>query len=227
MNIVIGDSNSGNLKIINGENFVCGGGTAKGLNNPNSISQYHKKIINKVNENNYKNLIFLFGSVDVDFSFIHKYIENPKINYEVFNSEVVKNYLQFITNNFSDKSVIILSVGLPNLDDDNLKRGLLNGHISYLENQNISELEKKMSNINLPNITERTKIALNINEQLKKEIIKLQKPNIKFLDITSFTYDDNIKQMKEIYFKRTDHHFNFPHLWNDIINKFLNSESLL
>jgi hypothetical protein len=93
---------------------------------------------------------------------------------------VIKNYLHFIVSNFSNRSVIILSIGLPVLDDNHLKKGLLNGHINFLEEQDLIKLEISLSRAKLPDIVERTKIALNFNEQLKNEIQNLCIPNIKF-----------------------------------------------
>jgi hypothetical protein len=204
----------------------CGGGSAKGLDNPNSISQYNNLIINNVNNNHYKHLFFLFGGVDVDFSYIHKYLENENINYVDFNLSVIKNYLNYIVTNFSNRSVIILSIGLPVLDDKHIKKGLLNAHINFLEKQDLIQLEKRLSNAILPDIVERTKMALNFNEQLKNEIQKLSMSNIKFLDITSFTYDDNLMHIKDEFFTKYDHHNNYRAVfYTEIIDTFLNSLS--
>ena len=227
MNLIAGDSHSNNISINNSIHILCSAGSAKGLNNPKSISQYNNSLINKIKNNDYSNLFFLFGGVDVDFCFIHKYLDNINIDYKEFNSDVVNNYLNFITNNFIDKSVIILSIGLPCLDDKNLTKGLLNGHINFLENKDIILLEKRLSSCAfLPNIYMRTEITLHFNKILEEEIIKLNKPNIKFLDITSFTYDCNLKRIKDDYFTRNDHHnFKRNTHFNKIIDEYLlNSE---
>jgi len=222
MNLITGDSHTNFVIFDNSSHLLCSGGTAKGLNNPQSISQYNNTIIQNVQNNNYKHLFFLFGGVDVDFSFIHKYLENPSINYMDFNLDVIKNYLEFITKNFHNKSVIILYIGLPTLDDKHIKTGLLNGHINYLENQDLSILSNKLSQINLPNIFDRTKIALNFNEQLQNEINKLGLPNIRFLDITTFTYDFRLHRIKDMFFTRNDHHNGTRNkFYTGIINKFL------
>jgi hypothetical protein len=224
MNSIIGDSHIRHVEFKNSVNLRLGAGSAKGLNNPNSISQYNKRIIEHIRENNYQHHFFLFGGVDVDFCFIHKYLENPEINFIEFNLDVIKNYLNFINTNFTNKSVIILSVGLPCLDDDNLKKGLLNGHINHLENKNLVELEDILSQANLPNIYKRTKITLNFNKQLEREIRHMNNPNIQFIDITSFTYDENLKRIKNDFFTRVDHHnvqrnSHFTSIINDFLNK--------
>ena len=71
MNLIIGDSHSKNITINNSTNCLCIGGTAKGLNNPKSISQYNNIIVNTVKNNKYNNLVFLFGGVDVEFCLIN------------------------------------------------------------------------------------------------------------------------------------------------------------
>ena len=58
--------------------------------------------------------------------------------------------------------------------------------------------------------------------RLEEEIIKLQKSNIKYLDITSFTYDSNLKRIKDEYFSRYDHHnLNRNIYFNKIIDEYL------
>jgi len=226
MNLIVGDSHS-DIVFDNSTHLLCSAGSAKGLNNPNSVSQYNKIIIDNIKNNNYKNIFFLFGGVDVDFSFIHNYLEYPEINYIDFNLIVIKNYLEFITKNFSDKSIVILSIGLPVLDDDNLKKGLLNAHINYLESKNLTELQDKLAKVELPNIFDRTKMTINFNQQLENEINNLNMSNIKFLDITTFTYDDNLKRINTFLFTRADHHsFKRNKLYTSIINDFLKNNNM-
>jgi hypothetical protein len=222
MNLIVGDSHSNRVRFDNYTHLLCSAGSAKGLNNPNSISGYNNLIINNINANNYKHLFFLFGGVDVDFSFIHNLFKNPKLNYKKFNITVIDNYLQFITNNFHNKSVIILSVGLPVLDDEHLKTGLLNGHINTLESIDLLKLKNNLSHVDLPNIFKRTEITLHFNKKLKKKIRNLNLPNIKFLDITSFTYDASLKRIHDKFFTRYDHHNEFRNkFFTEIINNFL------
>lgn len=222
MNLIVGDSHSNDIVFQNSTHLLCSAGSAKGLNNPNSISQYNKIIIDNVKNNNYDNLFFLFGGVDVDFCFIHKYLQNNSIDYKNFNSEVVDDYLEFIEQNFYDRSVVILSVGLPVLDDINLKKGILNAHVNHLENQDIIILEKKLSSCRLPNIYKRTKITLHFNEELKDKIMKLNNPNIKYLDVTRITYDFELKRIKDNFFTRHEHHNNERKIYiNNIIDIYL------
>jgi hypothetical protein len=206
MNLIVGDSHSINITCENSVHLLCSAGSAKGLNNPHSVSQYNKVIIEKVKNNPYEFLIFNFGGVDVDFSFIHKFLDTPSINYHDFNLEVIHHYLQFITDHFSDKKVIILSVGLPTLDDEHLKEGLLNGHINYLENYDVTSLKEKLANAHLPDIYWRTAITRHFNEALSIRIPQLVNHNLKFLDVTTFTYDNDLKRIKNEFFSRSDHH---------------------
>lgn len=218
-NILIGDSHINFTEVDSCEIFMCSAGSAKGLNNPNSISKYNHTILQKIASETHNVYIFMFGGVDIDFSFIHKFIHNPNINYIEFNRDVVSNYFEFIRAHFLNKNVIILSVGLPTLDDVNLKSGLLNGHVNYLENYDTNELEMQIKNINLPNIITRTLITINFNDQLKQS---LKNTNIKFLDVTSFTLDYSKKRIKDIYYTKTDHHnYERNKHFNEIINNFI------
>jgi hypothetical protein len=148
----------------------------------------------------------MFGGVDVDSGFIYKYIQNPNINYKEFNLDVINNYLSFIKKIFSNKSVIILSVGLPTLDDEHYVKSILHYQVHFYEENPINALEKNSINCELHDIIKRTEITLHFNEILKEEIIKLNNSNIKYLDITSFTYDSELKRIKDEYFTRYDHH---------------------
>jgi hypothetical protein len=227
MNLITGDSHSNNIFFKNSTHILCSAVSAKGLNNPNSISQANNILINNIKNNNYVNLFFLFGGVDVDFCFIHKYLDNINIDYKDFNLNVINNYLNFITDNFYDKSVTILSVGLPCLADEHYINGMLNGHINYLEEQDLNILKNKLKNCEvLPNIYKRTEITLHFNEMLKEEIRKLNKPNIRYLDITTFTYNCNLKRINNEYFTRSDHHnYNRNIHFNKLIDEYLNLTS--
>ena len=174
MNLIVGDSHSNWLKFDNHVHLLCSAGSAKGLNNPNSTSRYNNLIIDNVKNNNYKHLFFLFGGVDVDFSFIHNLLKNPELNYKQFNITVINNYLEFIKNNFHNKSVIILSVGLPVLDEAHLKTGLLNGHVNTLESIDLVNLKNSLLHVDLPNIFKRTEITLDFNRQLQQLLLQAQ-----------------------------------------------------
>lgn len=221
-NLLIGDSHCKWMNVNNCEEFICGAGSAKGLNNKNSISNYHNIIIEKVKTPNifYKNLIFMFGGVDMDFCYIHKYVENQDLNIYDFIDPVIHNYVNFLVENFSHKRVIVLSAGLPTLDDENLKCGLLNGHINALESKDPEELKCRLNNISLPDIYTRTLNTIIMNFHLKDIIEKKNNPNLIFLDVTTFTYDENKKIIKDEFFTRVDHH-NYSR--NENIRKLINS----
>jgi hypothetical protein len=224
--LLIGDSHCKWLPINNCEEFVCTAASAKGLYNKHSISNYNRIIIEKVKNTNihYEKIIFMFGAVDMDFSYIHKLIHNPNLNLYEFIDQIMHNYINFIKENFSDKKVVILSVGLPTLDDANLKQGLLNSSINHLENVNVDDLKFRLSKIVLPDIFTRTKNTFAFNSHLKDIIEKCNNPNIKFLDITSFTYDEEKKRIKDDFFSRNDHHC---YKRNATIGKIINENILL
>jgi hypothetical protein len=227
MNLLVGCSHSQGVVFKNSTTLTLWAGSAKGLNNPNSISQYNTILINNISNNNYKNIFFMFGGVDLDFCFYYKYLNNNQIDFREFNLKVITNYLEFILKNLSSKSVIILSAGLPCLADEQLKNGILNGHVSQLENKDQTTYEQKLLNCELPNIYKRTEMVMHFNEKLHEEIIKLNNPNIKFLDITSFTYDCELKRIKDEFFTRLDHHSSARNpYYTKIIDDFLSEHSL-
>jgi hypothetical protein len=118
------------------------------------------------------------------------------------------------------KKVFVLSVGLPTLDDEHLKQGLLNEHITSLENKNIETIKYSLDNILLPDIYERTYNTIIMNFHLKDIIEKKNNPNIQFLDVTSFTYDEDKRRIKDEFFTRFDHH-NYDR--NDMIGTIINA----
>lgn len=222
-NLLIGDSHCRwlNTNINNCKEFLCGAGSAKGLNNKNSISNYHNIIIEKINnpDISYETLIFMFGGVDMDFCYFHKLLQNPELNLYDFIDPVINNYINFIVENFSHKRVIVLSVGLPTLADEHLKQGLLNEHINSLEDKNIEEIKHSLDNILLPDISTRTYNTIIMNFHLKDVIEKKNNPNIRFLDVTSFTYDETKGRIKDEFFTSYDHH-NYDR--NGMISKIIN-----
>ena len=123
--------------------------------------------------------------------------------------------MEFILKNFDNKAVTILSIGLPCIDDIHFVKNYINngGRILKFEDINVSKL--KLLKENIPNLLTRTQITLHFNETLKDKIIKLNNPNIKYLDITTFTYDFKLGRIKDEFFSRNDHH-------NYIRNKYFN-----
>lgn len=208
-NLVTGDSHSRHVLVHNGQNFLCSAGSAKGLNNSQSKSQYGNKLKEYVKQHNHEigRIIFLFGGVDCDFSYIHKLLHGHLKSVAEFNRDVIENYVHYVLSNFADKEVIFLSVGLPTLDDSHLREGILNGHVTQLEAYQMSELRQKIYSFpHLPSIQERTQVTLDFNRQLREKIISLHNPRVKFIDVTSFTLDSSRGYIKEEYFTRKDHH---------------------
>jgi hypothetical protein len=208
-NLVTGDSHSRHVQVFNGRNFLCSAGSAKGLNNPHSVSQYGRKLLEHVRSHNNEisRIIFLFGGVDCDFSYVHKLIHGQMTNYVEFNREVIENYVHYVVSNFSDKEVVFLSVGLPTLDDHHLREGILNAHVTHLEAYKLDQLRHQIYQFpQLPCIQDRTAVTLNFNAQLKEKIESLGNPRVKFIDVTSFTLDENRGYIKEQFFTKRDHH---------------------
>lgn len=227
MIFLVGDSHTELMNFINCENMICDAASAKGLNNINSIKKYGNKIIKQVVQKQYSILFFHFGSVDVDFGFIYNLINNKYINsdYPKFVNDVLNNYLEFILNNFLNYTVIIMSIPLPTLDDNNYIDGIIKAQRIISSNTDINLFKNKLVKYDLPDIYERTRMSQYFNEQLFLRIrqINMNHNNIKYFDITSFTYDDNLKRVKDIFFTKNDHHNLTPRniYINEIINNYL------
>lgn len=220
MNLIIGDSHVNNITIDNCDNFYCKGASAKGLNNPDSASKFRYNIIDIIHNNNYNHVFFLFGGVDVDIILLKKLLSEKYIDYIEYNSLVIKNYLKFIIDNFPNQRLTILSIGLPTLDDYWCKQKII--QYFFPESSSISEIELILSNSCIPNIFERTDIAINFNYQLRREINKLGLVNIDFLDITTFTYDSHLKRIKNKFFTKNEiHNYNRNSYYVSIINSYL------
>jgi hypothetical protein len=220
MNLIIGDSHVINITLDNCDNFYCRGATAKGLNNPDSASKFRYNIIDLININNYNHVFFLFGGVDVDIILLKKLLSEKHIDYAEYNLIVIENYLKFIIDNFPNQTVTVLSIGLPTLDDDCCKKKII--QYFFPESSSISEIESVILKSNIPNIFERTEIAINFNDQLRRKINTLGLSNINFLDITTFTYDSHLKRIKnEFYTKNEIHNYNRNPYYVSIINSYL------
>lgn len=208
-NLVTGDSHSRHVLVHNGQNFLCSAGSAKGLNNPHSKSQYGNKLKHYVKQHHAEigRIMFLFGGVDCDFSYIHKLLHGQLKSVSEFNRDVIENYVHYVLSNFADKEVIFLSVGLPTLDDAHLREGILNAHVTSLEAFQLNELRQKVyAYPQLPSIQERTLVTLDFNRQLREKIQTLRNPRVKFIDVSSFTFDASKGHIKEQFFTKKDHH---------------------
>lgn len=206
MNLLIGDSHSLRMSINNCDHIPCLGGSAMGLSNDNSKSGFNKHILSKIKKK-HERFIFLFGGVDVDFVYVLKHMRGICESYDEFNLTSVKKYLDFIVSNFNGKHVLILSVGLPTLDDTYIKKIALKKISEYIEDKEEQKrMINKINNNLLPNIHERTLVTLNYNKHLEEEIKKLDNKYIHFLDVTSFTYSEHQKRIMNNFFTKSDHH---------------------
>jgi len=74
MNLITGDSHSIGIFFNNSTHILCSAGSAKGLNNPNSISQYNNILMNNIKNNNYNKVFFyLAGLMWIFVLFINYY----------------------------------------------------------------------------------------------------------------------------------------------------------
>jgi hypothetical protein len=123
---------------------------------------------------------------------------------------------------------IILSSGLPVLDDANLFEQLFIGYRALcfngliLDNDELHRIRNLLSSSILPDIKTRTKYIFYFNNKLQKEIIKLNNINISYLDVTSFTYDTDTEIIHEQFFTKNElHNFERNEKISEIINNYL------
>jgi len=227
--LIVGDSHAYKIKLEKEHNVtIFHGASAKGLNNINSLSKTHDRLLKLLFYERYETIILNFGNVDITHGYIYNYCKNNNTNFEDYCHDVIENYLNFIITNMHEYKIIILSAGLPVLDDANLIEQLLIGYHGLcfngliLDNDELNRIRNLLSSSILPDIKTRTKYILYFNNKLQKEIIKLNNINISYLDVTSFTYDTDTEIIHEQFFTKNElHNFERNEKISEIINNYL------
>jgi hypothetical protein len=202
--IVFGDSHSRCFeKIFKTHVFIAS--SAKGLGNPDSISQTNNKII-EICKTKYKGYIFLFGKVDNDWILNHIYNTRPDTNLYEYIENIVINYIHFI-NSLNITNVYICELAISHMSDLTMLK-LLNKPFRSKHIHNI--LNIKYSPIKYKKIIPRSlrnTYLLFFNECLKK-YSKLNNFNI--LEINKYFMKDNTYCIPSIYLNKdlNDHHLN-------------------
>jgi hypothetical protein len=199
---ILGDSHSyGILHNHNPSGVVFHGATAKGLNNSNSKKKYGDAI-RRLLSDDVATYVLMFGQVDVEFSYIYHWLANRDIDYRKYNARCVSEYVKYINRTFKTKTVFVCSVGLSASDDDNYRHIIAdNGYWSDEQKNYIKNLHRD----DLPNIYTRTKIVLDFNKRLQK---KLTRPNTRYIDVTTWSYDAQQKRISDRFYARfpKEHH---------------------
>jgi len=160
----------------------CLAGSAMGLNNENSVSQYGNKLINEIKKlKSCKDIpIFLkFGQVDAEFVYIYDCIRR-KINkpefesFEEFANRSIDQYMHFIDRIILEigtaHTLRICSIFPPTLADSAWRRGYVNGRSARFEgDRTVEELEAAVRELQLPSLFERTLMHVYFNAELQKQ----------------------------------------------------------
>lgn len=197
--------------------------SAMGLNKKNSVSKYHDKVIQELTtihhrHNSHDKVFFKFGQVDTDFVYYIKLSNNHDLKFHDFAIDSVNKYFNFIHNWVDRKKLSVISIYPPFINDNLFRQSLHNLH--FMDNHFINDIKNKLTNITLPDITERTKNNEFYNYLLKQ---KCQEYNIPFIDVFYLLIDDSTKITKYLN-NHNDHHLfhqEGKRIVNDVINQYI------
>ena len=205
--VILGDSHAYHLKDF--EKLQCDSipfiaGSAKGLNNPNSLSGYGKHI--KENWNNIVNgkkiVAFKFGQVDCEFLYHLRNVQ-VKIDFDAYIINVVKSYMNFIQSlNDDGKIICVMSIFPPCFSDDYFKTFL-----KFLADERKWDIDEKLiDNYGIPTLEERTALHARFNKVLE---VEAKKHNFVYIDCFS-----NLLHKNAINKSFVSHEMNDCHLSN-------------
>lgn len=167
----------------------CSCGSAKGLNNKNSTFGYRNKILNELKNDNYSKLILHFGSMDFEM-LLNYNLFNSHLDFDVFCDLTINNYLEFIKE--IEIPVIVLSVPHPTVDNEFLKKGMLDENTTFFEGHDRENLINKFSRSKLPSLSERNKMINVFNKKLSKSISSLMDAKKTYYDLEQGNINDII-----------------------------------
>ena len=163
--------------------------SARGLNNNNSLTGTNKTIKTIIEGSKYKNYIFFFGKVDIDFILNHMINKHDNFDIEEYINKTVIGYIDYVkTLNISNIHVCELPIG--HLSDEDLL-DVLNSDFNH--NCIAAHLKEKYEKLKvyikvLP-LHERNAHLMHFNAVLKELCIA---NNYRFLEINKyFTVESN------------------------------------
>lgn len=182
--------------------LLCLGGSARGLSNSSSRSQYGNKI-KSIRDMIYpqikKNtpIIFKFGQVDIEFVYNHKRIIDKKFifdlsDYIFFVNKVIDDYLNYVKFIFPDRNVIIASVFPPTLSDEHWREGYKKAGIISLTEKDRRILDEDLEKLEIPDWEQRTVLHEIFNKILREKSSLL---DLKYLnDFTPFLQGNKVSE---------------------------------
>lgn len=118
---VFGSSSARCFESLITNTHVYSGSTAKGLNNPNSQSKVNKNIQLKLKSlQKGTNVIFFFGSVDINFILNYNHNLNNQFNFKKYTIKCSVEYINYIKKNTNHLNILICELPISQITDSNL-----------------------------------------------------------------------------------------------------------
>lgn len=227
--VCFGDSHSQSFENIMDTQYFPAS-SAKGLNNINSISRTNNAIKTTIDNENYTDVIFFFGKVDLDFIMNHMYEKYDNFDFELYIKKIVNSYINFIRSIATDTiHIYICELAISHMSDENLLLRMLDTHN---HNSTVAFLDEKYSQLEYKKVlpfSKRNMYTLYFNLLLKN---KCKLNGYTFLEINKYFVNDNTDEEepyivpKELIKSPTNHHLNdaivklyLKDIWdNEILN---------
>ncbi|MFH6783621.1 MULTISPECIES: hypothetical protein [Methylobacterium] len=198
--------------------YVFSGATIKGLGNKNSTTGHNEIIIDAVSARAPKTLFFMFGSVDLDFTYV-KMCHSKSIDKENFIEERIKIYSEFLQNVIKTgkniDNIFILGPQLSPLKGENFFRQ------SYKHVEIAEEEIRKTAALYPLSDHDRSSLVVEFNDKL--EVNLKEELNIRMLRIDkAMMGEDGLIRDEFIPDDISDHHARTDKtqaIWRTIINE--------
>jgi hypothetical protein len=168
--------------------IICTGGSARGLNNPHSITDYGGLILGRLEALDrlllHRPVLFKFGQVDIEFLFDMQRIRDGRTRYDPdeahgFITESVDRYAKFLDLCRSTclGRIMVMSIFPPTLSDEAVRGGYINAHIAALDAARDAEaLKRQLIALEQPDQKARTALARFSNARLEEACARLSLP---------------------------------------------------
>jgi hypothetical protein len=163
--------------------ILCSGGSARGLANPDSRSNYRTFLLRWAKHGAGRwtrsgvPVFLMFSQVDVEFVWILRRIRERQYShiaseFERYSQESVQAYESFLRElcGWLDPACLrICAIYPPTLSDGSWAKGYLNAHIGYLEgDREIDALAQETSKLQVPDLASRCQMHAEHNERLRQ-----------------------------------------------------------
>lgn len=127
--IFIGDSHILCFEHTKEPMIEISGSSIHGLINPNSKSGARNSILTKISTEQYKNIVFMFGKVDLEWVYPYKKTLNPNFDINEWIHTVTREYKQFLSDiRDINSNITVLGIHPPSLDTGNMIKRINSQH---------------------------------------------------------------------------------------------------